>query len=279
MQTKHHFRATDDTRLAADSYGSGRPVLLLHGGGQTRGAWHQTARALAERGYHAIALDARGHGESDWSKSGYSLDLFASDLKSVIAEVGGKPALVGASLGGLTAMLAAGEAEQPIASALILVDIATQLNPAGAKAIQDFMKSNPNGFETVEEAADAVSRYLPHRPRPKDVSGLKRNLRKREDGRYHWHWDPAVVAPRTAHSPQEFTQRLEAAASKLNIPTLLVRGGRSEIVTVEGVKRFQELVPNAECVQVDDAGHMVAGDANTAFAAAVLDFLKRVYPA
>jgi pimeloyl-ACP methyl ester carboxylesterase len=273
------FTAKDNARLAADSYGSGRPVVLLHGGGQTRGAWHHTARALAGGGYQAIALDARGHGESDWSKSGYSLDIFASDLKTVIAEVGGKPALVGASLGGLTAMLAAGEAAQRIASAIVLVDIATQINPDGAKAIQAFMSSNPNGFETVEEAADAVSRYLPHRPRPKDVSGLKRNLRKRDDGRFHWHWDPAVVSPRSGPSPQEFTQRLETAASKMGIPALLVRGGRSEIVTTEGVKRFQELVPNAECVQVDDAGHMVAGDANTVFAAAVLDFLNRVYPA
>jgi pimeloyl-ACP methyl ester carboxylesterase len=276
---KKYFTATDNARLAADSYGSGRPVVLLHGGGQTRGAWHHTAQALADRGYHAVALDARGHGESDWSASGYSIDIFANDLKSVIAEVGGKPALVGASLGGLTAMLAAGESEPPIASAIVLVDITTQINPDGAKAIQAFMTSNPNGFETVEDAADAVSRYLPHRPRPKDVSGLKRNLRKREDGRYHWHWDPAVVSSGRGLSPQEFMHRLETAASRMAIPVLLVRGGRSEIVTVDGVRRFQELVPHAECVQVDDAGHMVAGDANTVFAAAVLDFLERVYPA
>jgi pimeloyl-ACP methyl ester carboxylesterase len=276
---KRYFTAKDHTRLAADSYGSGRPVLLLHGGGQTRNAWHHTAERLADRGYHAIALDARGHGESDWSKSGYSLDVFASDLKTVVSEVGGKPALVGASLGGLAAMLATGEAERPIASAIVLVDITTQINPDGAKAIHAFMTSNPNGFESVEEAADAVSRYLPHRPRPKDISGLKRNLRKREDGRYHWHWDPAVVSPRNGPSPQEFMQRLDIAAAKMGIPALLVRGGRSEIVTTEGVQRFQELVPNAECVQVDDAGHMVAGDANTIFAATVLEFLGRVYPA
>jgi pimeloyl-ACP methyl ester carboxylesterase len=274
-----HFTSKDNIRLAADSFGNGRPVVLLHGGGQTRGAWHHTAKSLADRGYRAIALDLRGHGESDWSKSGYSFDTFTDDLHSVISDVGGRPALIGASLGGMTAMLAIGEANTPIASALVLVDIATQINPEGGKAIHAFMTANPDGFDSVEDAADAVSRYLPHRPRPKDISGLRRNLREGKNGRLFWHWDPSLFNHDAAPDPTVAMARIETAAASIKVPTLLVRGGRSEIVTPEGVSRFRQILPTAEVAEVPEAGHMVAGDANSAFADSVLDFLGRVYPA
>ena len=272
-----YFKGHDNSRLAADSVGAGPPVLLLHGGGQTRGAWYRTAKSLAASGYHAIALDARGHGESDWSKNGYSFEVFVGDLRAILGALGGTPALVGASLGGLTSLLAIGEAESPIASALVLVDIATQIDPIGAKAIHRFMTANPDGFESLEAAAESVARYLPHRPRPTDISGLKRNLRGGANGRLYWHWDPSLFVRETAPDPEAFTARIEAAAARITVPTLLVRGSRSEIVTASAVERFRELVPSAEFAEVSDAGHMVAGDANTSFATTVLDFLARTY--
>ena len=148
----------------------------------------------------------------------------------------------------------------------------------GASEIGNFMTSAPDGFASVEEAANAVSAYLPHRPRPKDVSGLQRNLRLRENGRYHWHWDPAFIN-RKPGAKRPDPDVFEAAARKLRVPVLLVRGGLSKVLSPEGAQAFMEIVPQAEFVDVAGADHMVAGDANDAFNAAVFAFLANHVPA
>lgn len=262
-------------QLVADVAGpdGGTPVIFLHGGGQTRASWKGALRAVAERGWRAVSLDLRGHGESGWAGDGdYSLDRFVDDLAAIIPMLGREPVLVGASLGGLTALLAVGEGKVR-ANGLVLVDVTHAIEPGGAAKIGAFMTGNPEGFASIDEAADAVAAYLPHRPRPKDTSGLAKNLRKRGDGRLHWHWDPAFMnGTRGARISRE---RLEAATVALEIPTLLVRGGRSEIVSKASARAFLDLAPHAEFVDVAGADHMVAGDANDAFNAAVIDFLGR----
>src|SRR4051794_12639033 len=108
--------------LVADAYGdpSRQPVVLLHGGGQTRHAWGGTAAALAARGFHATALDLRGHGDSDWASDGdYSIEAMVGDLRAVVAAQSSAPAVVGASLGGLTALCAEGETTTPLARAIV----------------------------------------------------------------------------------------------------------------------------------------------------------------
>src|SRR5207247_1979687 len=132
-----------------------------------------------------------------------------------------------------------------------------------------FMTRHLDGFDSLEDVADAVAAYAPHRPRPTDVDGLRKNVRQRDDGRWYWHWDPLFVSGRLGgpDEPRTFLNedRLEAAARSLSIPTLLVRGRLSDMVSVEGARRLQELVPHAEWVDVAGAGHMVAGDRNDAF--------------
>src|SRR5262249_34987973 len=122
------FTGADGVTLRADGRGDPEapPVLLLHGGGQTRHAWGGTAEAVARTGRYAISLALRGHGESDWATGDapYRLVRFAADLRAVSAQLAREPALVGASLGGLASLLAIGEAEAPIATAAVLVDIA-----------------------------------------------------------------------------------------------------------------------------------------------------------
>jgi pimeloyl-ACP methyl ester carboxylesterase len=262
--------------LVADVGGpqGGSPVMLMHGGGQTRGAWKKATAALAEAGYHAVSLDLRGHGESDWaSDANYSLDAFAADLRAVASNLNQPPALVGASLGGMSALLAMGAGLA--ARALILVDIVPQMNRDGAGKIGAFMRANPEGFASLEEAADAVAAYLPHRPRPADPSGLMRNLRER-GGRLYWHWDPNFMSNMQARgSSPELGDRMEAAARGVKVPTLLVRGALSEVVDEEAVAGFLRLIPHAEAVDVAGAAHMVAGDRNDAFNDAVLAFLAR----
>lgn len=254
------------------------PVLFLHGGGQTRQSWGNAIAEAARRGYRAITLDLRGHGESGWSPDGlYDIDLFAADVRRVMETLGRPPVLVGASLGGLAALLAAAY-PPPACAGLVLVDIGTRIEQRGSSEVGNFMTSAPNGFASLEEAADAVSAYLPHRPRPKDVSGLKRNLRLREDGRYHWHWDPAFIRPSARAQPRD-ESIFEDAARALTVPALLVRGGLSKVLSPEGVQAFLEQVPHAEFVDVAGADHMVAGDANDRFNDAVFDFLGRNVPA
>ncbi len=279
------LRGATGLALAADAWGEPEapPVLLLHGGGQTRHAWSGTGEVLARHGWHAIAMDLRGHGDSEWAPDGdYRHRAFAADTAAVADAFDLKPVLVGASLGGISSLLALGESQRAgeperRARALVLVDIASRMEESGARRIIEFMRQKPEGFENLEEAADAIATYNPHRPRPKNLDGLKKNLRMREDGRYRWHWDPAFIEGRfdEYEDHQDDLNLLDASAEGLVVPTLLVRGRQSDLLSEENAKTFLAQAPHAKFVDVTGAGHMVAGDRNDKFSAAVVDFLDR----
>jgi pimeloyl-ACP methyl ester carboxylesterase len=264
--------------IAADVAGRpGAPTVVLgHGGGQTRHSWDKCELQLAEAGYFAINYDLRGHGDSGWSSDGdYSLEVRADDLAAVAA-LGSRPfALVGASLGGITAMVAASRGLDP--AALVLVDIVPKMSPKGVAKITGFMTAHADGFASLEEAADAIAEYYPDRPRPKDNSGLHKNLRLRADGRYHWHWDPSwLKSPRG--NPNVLLEMMDAADWTDRVPTLLVRGMKSDMVDDDGVADLRRRIPKLEIADIRGAGHMVAGDKNDEFNAAVIEFLTRVMP-
>ncbi|SFR91523.1 alpha/beta fold hydrolase [Sphingomonas jatrophae] len=272
-----HYAGAGGLGLVATRYGAkgGAPVLLLHGGGQTRGAWVSASRALAASGFHAVALDLRGHGDSDWSADNrYTLDAFADDLRAVLATFDAAPLLVGASLGGLASLLAAGEAPAAPTAGIVLVDIVPWMEKKGGEQVVGFMRGTSGGFDTLEEAADAVAGYLPHRPRPERLDGLSRNLRQKADGRWYWHWDPGFVAPQDGWDMEAINARLSAAARAVPAPLLLVHGTNSEIVSAEGAARFRAMLPEAQVIPIEGAHHMVAGDDNDAFVSAILPFLK-----
>jgi pimeloyl-ACP methyl ester carboxylesterase len=284
------LQGTDGLRLAADVVGdpAAPPAVLLHGGGQTRYAWGSTANVLAERGWRAYRVDLRGHGESDWSPEGaYTIEHFAGDVTSVCAQVGqaALPVLIGASLGGISSLMAIGEATTPIARGLVLVDVAPRTEPEGVQRIGDFMGANlETGFGSLEEVADAVAAYNPHRPRPTDLTGLKKNVRLREDGRWVWHWDPKFMRGMGGSRDETRShdalnhERLEAAARNLAVPTLLVRGRMSDLLSEEGAREMLAMAPHAEYADVAGAGHMVAGDRNDLFNDAIVGFLDRLPP-
>ncbi len=276
------FLGRDGNVLVADVAGdpSAAPVVLLHGGGQTRHAWGTTLDALAQDDWCAYTLDLRGHGESEWVANGdYTIDAFAADVRCVAESFQQPPALVGASLGGLSALVALGEnVNERAARALVLVDVAPRIEQEGRNRIGDFMIDRlEEGFGSLDEVADAIQRYNPHRPRPSDLSGLRKNLRQGENGRWFWHWDPKFVSSRF-HGSEAVSSltdpiRMETAARALRLPTLLVRGRMSDLLSVKGAQAFMDIVPHAKMVDVAGAGHMVAGDRNDQFNDAVVQFL------
>lgn len=272
------FIGDEGVKLIADIIGRAEngSVIFAHGGGQTRHAWSKAGKRLSAMGWRAIMLDLRGHGESEWPDSGdYRLQRFAADLVAVADAIGPRPHIVGASLGGLAGMMAEAFVRQNTFASLTLVDITPQMEPAGVAKVMGFMSDKlEEGFATVEEAADVIASYMPHRPRPADLSGLAKNLRLSQDGRFRWHWDPrfvtSVMQARDRHSMEDMQARLGA----LRLPIHLIRGRMSELVTEENARAFLKSTPSAVYTDIADAGHMVAGDRNDAFVDAVVAFLS-----
>ena len=193
----HMWPGARGINIAADCWGDpqGPLVLLQHGGGQTRHAWKRAGEFLGDVGYLAAAFDARGHGDSDWAPDGvYGPDVMVEDLLGVIAHLGRQSAaLVGASMGGVTSLIAAGEGKVG-ALALVLVDIAPRIEIPGLRKIQNFMAQKPEGFDSLEEVAQAIASYQPHRSARQVSESVAKNVRLGANGKYHWHWDPRYRA-------------------------------------------------------------------------------------
>jgi pimeloyl-ACP methyl ester carboxylesterase len=224
-----------------------------------------------------VSIDLRGHGDSGWAANGdYSFSTYAADCTAVADALGRLPVLVGASLGGVAALLAEGLSDRPVSSGLVIVDITTRTNPEGIQRIRDFMASGLEGFASLDDAAEAIAAYTPQRRRGTNPAGLMKVLRQRDDGRWYWHWDPKFLdhGRREVPSP-EFQALFEESLHGIRVPALLVRGVLSDVVTDEGVAEFLAKVRGSRLADVGGAAHMVAGDQNDAFTDAVVDFLDR----
>ncbi|KZL21256.1 acyl-CoA esterase [Pseudovibrio axinellae] len=279
----HEFIGADGNLLVADRFGTeGQTVMMMHGGGQTRHSWGKTAKMIAGAGMQAFCLDMRGHGDSAWVDGDrYLFSDFGADVVAVAAQIhektGIKPIAIGASLGGIASIMAEGALSPGALAGVILVDVTPRLDESGVHKILSFMAEKvEDGFGSVEEAADMIALYLPHRKRPKTLDGLSKNLRLREDGRYRWHWDPRFI---NGHADRgELQDKIQGellkATANLTVPSMLVRGAASELVKQSHVDEFLELVPHATFTDVKEAGHMVAGDVNDVFTAAIMPFLK-----
>jgi len=263
--------------LRGDQWAGANPdrnVLFLHGGGQTRHAWGRAAVQLAIAGWTTTAVDLRGHGDSDWSPEGrYGIDANAEDIKQVAARLGPGLVLVGASLGGLTALTIQG-VDPTAARALVLVDIVPRPSAAGVQRIRAFMTDHLGGFGSLDEVADAIAAYT-RRERKSDLSGLRKNVRRRDDGRWYWHWDPRMVTTQRDidTEPPVNAEELLGLARQVRVPVLIMRGEQSDVVTDEGVQELEAVLPASSVVVVGGAGHMVAGDDNDVFSKAVSEFL------
>jgi pimeloyl-ACP methyl ester carboxylesterase len=270
-----------DLSLAVETRNpAGRPALLFaHGFGQTRGAWNGAAAALAQAGCRCVTFDTRGHGESDRVPDGnYHMDQFADDLLQLAAAQPEPPILVGASMGGLLGIVLAGEIRPSPFRALVLVDITPRWETAGVERILAFMQAHPDGFANYADAAEQIAAYLPQRRERKSEQQLRPLLRDGSDGRLRWHWDPALLAGDLVQESERYQPRLQAAATKIDVPVLLLSGARSDVVSRATVDEFLQLVPHARHVELPLATHMVAGDANDAFTREVVRFVQSLDP-
>ena len=267
---------SDGLPLAVATRGSpdAPAVLFAHGFGQSRHAWARSAEGLAARGWRAVTFDARGHGDSGRLTDGrYALEQFVDDLLIVAHLLAAPPVLVGASMGGLLGLVASGETRPDPFRALVLVDITPRWESEGVERMLGFMRAHPQGFASLDEAAEEVAAYLPQRRRHKDRYELAQLLHRGEDGRLRWHWDPALLDT-VAHEGERHQQRLLNAARNIDVPVLLVSGGRSDIVSDATVAEFLEAVPPARHGEIPHATHTRAGDDNAAFTAAIEPFLN-----
>ncbi|RZL75343.1 MAG: alpha/beta hydrolase [Rhodococcus sp. (in: high G+C Gram-positive bacteria)] len=257
------FVGADRNTMVGDRWCPANPrgsVLFLHGGGQTRHSWARTAERLAAAGWTAITVDARGHGDSAWTAQ-YRLDDFVADLREILDQLETPRAVVGASLGGRTILTAEGE-NPSMCSAVALVDIAPNINRAEQQRVQSFLGAAPDGFRSLDEAAAAIDAYRPGGTK-RNPQGLRKNLRQRDDGRWYWHWDPKFLEFGT-DPENSSTERLNRAASGISVPTLLVRGTRSGMVSADSAADLMNRIPHGELAEVD-AGHMITGDDNGVF--------------
>jgi pimeloyl-ACP methyl ester carboxylesterase len=275
QSTQSRFVRPDGVALAIEAFGgAGTPVVLAHGFGQTRQAWTASATALARNGYRALAFDARGHGESGWrAEAPYTWEQMRDDLAAIARAQTERPVLIGASMGGLVGLAAEG-ACAPLFRALVLVDVTPRWEPRGVDRILTFMRAHPDGFESLDAAAAAIAAYLPHRRGRKSPDRL-RSLLVDRDGRLCWHWDPRLI-DELARGSESYQPLLLDAARRISVPTLLVSGGASDVVSDATIGEFLALVPHARHVRVADATHMIVGDDNAAFTHHVTEFLDEV---
>jgi len=185
----------------------------------------------------------------------------------------------------LIALIAQG-GDPSLASGLVLVDVVPRVDPRGSAAVTRFMRDGTKGFDSLDEAAAAVATYNPHRRTQARPEGIRKNLRQR-NGRWYWHWDPRVLdghdrastdSPGMSDKGAHNQARAFAAARTVTVPVLVVRGDQSNVVSSQGVQELLDLVPGSQSMEIEGAGHMVAGDDNTVFAAGLIDFLENRFP-
>lgn len=277
---------TQGLKLAHSSIGdpAAPAVVFAHGGGQTRHAWKAAAEAVALEGHRSIAMDLPGHGDSDWAADGdYSLEAIARDLMGIaeqLAPRGIRPHVAGASLGGLAATVAAGRLPRDAFMSVTLFDIGPNMDAVGVTKVVGFMGAHiENGFESLKQAADLFAIYLPHRPRPKDLNGLRKNLRQDNERRWRWRLDPAFIKDIMRRRAVARTGDIKQAIQNICVLLNLIRSHMSELVSEESVTTFRALAPDAHCTDVAGAGHMVAGDRNDIFTDAIATVLRQLHEA
>ncbi len=251
-----------------------RPVLFLHGGGLTAHTWDLVCLAL-RADYRCLAPDLRGHGDSEWSpEMDYGIEAHRGDVAALIDHlVLDGLVLVGMSLGGLTALAYGGRHAARLA-ALVIVDVGPETRPEGARRIAEFIAA-PAEFDSVEDVVERALAFNPRRDARLLRRSLQHNLRRLPNGKLTWKHDRRH---RAHFDAEEWARRRHALwddVPRITCPTLVVRGGRSDVFHDEDAAKLAAALPRGAWVRVEDAGHTVQGDNPRALVAELRRFLDQ----
>ena len=236
-----------------------RSILFLHGGGLTAHTWDLVCLALRPR-FHCYALDLRGHGDSEWSPNmQYGLDAYAQDVEGVAQALELRDfVLVGMSLGGLTALAYAGQ-HAALLRLLVVVDVGPTVRPEGARRIRDFMLESDE-LDSVDEFVERAMRFNPRRNRELLRRSLMHNLRQLPNGKWTWKYDRRHRQSRDDPHADRRRQELWNDVAKITCPTVVVRGEKSDVFTLEDAAALATALADGRWVEVRGAGHTVQGD-------------------
>jgi pimeloyl-ACP methyl ester carboxylesterase len=256
------------------------PVVLLHGGNQSAHSWDLVSLSLSRR-FRVLALDQRGHGDSEWSRGAHYGIADLRDDAAEFLEVCGphRPLVVGHSMGGMVA-LALARARPELLAGLVVVDIGPEVNERGRRMIRDFVGRSIE-FDDLETFLDQVERYDPYRSRAHIERTVRYNLLRRADGRYMPKADRRRYPPPAAEGEQSTRPSLPGAptlaeVAAVELPVLIVRGAESNVLEQPAAERFAAALGDGELVVVDGCGHNVASGNTSGFLAAISPFLERV---
>lgn len=252
------------------------PMLLLHGFAQTCHSWDFISLSLCDR-FHVMALDQRGHGDSDWAPDGdYTPEAYQRDLHAIVQALDLKDfILMGLSMGGRNAFTYAAVHPERV-KALVIVDAAPENMRAGTENIRRFVQETDE-LDSIEDFVARVHRFNPRRPVEQLRGSLRHNLKQLPNGKWTWKYDKALRSPDRKFGPNpELTQRLWGYIESLKCPTLVVRGAASDVVALETADNMHKRIPQGRLATVERAGHLVMGDNPAGFVQAVSSFLTEI---
>jgi pimeloyl-ACP methyl ester carboxylesterase len=246
------------------------PVLLLHGGNQSAHTWDVVCLALSRR-YHCVALDQRGHGDSEWSyEFDYGPDAHAGDVERLVDHLGwSRFVIAGMSMGCLNALQFSATRPERVAG-FVAIDAGPYIERGGGEAIVDFVEANRH-HETLDGFVDAAMQFNPRR-RPEFLRhSLLHTVRRLSDGSFAWRADRR--RPFNIADMEHWLAGVPAMLPRITCPTLVVRGAESKVLSHEGQTRFARELPDGRAATVPDAGHTVQGDNPTGLVAVLEPFL------
>jgi len=251
------------------------PLVLLHGVGQTCHTWDLFAAAMAPY-FHVMAFDQRGHGDTDWAADkDYSRKTMVSDVLAFTRALGlDRFFLTGMSMGGANSLSFTANHPERV-EALVVVDIGPRVETKGVQHIRDFMTTYRE-FNNLEEAVQVIHRYNPRR----SLEVIRQftvvyNLKQLPEGKWTWKYDPYFSDGHRRVDVKQMQTELTAEVAKIRCPTLVVKGGESDVFSLDGARSLQEAIPDSEFALVPGAGHSVMGDNPPGFEAAVRAFYQK----
>jgi esterase len=250
----------------------GAPIVLLHGGHQSGHSWDLVSLHLAQH-YRVLALDQRGHGDSEWARdAAYSNHEMSLDSEAFIAALGlDRVILIGHSMGGRNAMLLT-RRDATRLQALVLVDVGPEVSERGRQVIAGFVRDNEE-FDDLEHFVRNVQQYDPYRSREHIERTVKYNMLQRVDGKFVSKCDATPRRLGLVRGSGKLENITLEDARAFRLPVLVVRGAKSGILPADAAERLRDALPSGTLVTVPDCGHNVHGQNTRGFIEAVTGFL------